>query len=144
MLKKERPLVNVCGGALASDEIVGNVLSSKNTGEYVMAKSVTWYTFTGADVTDPKIAKYNNPIKKQKICTFTNQQEKKKKHQTVSEDEFESLGNVLAQFDQKQLDLKHILQWSITRTICSKVNQRKSSPYLDTIYSSYLLYHLQQ
>lgn len=41
MLKKERPLVNVCGGALASDEIVGNVLSSKNTGEYVMAKSVT-------------------------------------------------------------------------------------------------------
>ena len=80
--------------------------------------------------TDPKRAKYNDPIKKQKIYTFTNQQQKKKKNQTISEDECESLGNVLAQFDEKRLDLKHVLQWPVTSkpwAICFKVDQRRSS-----------------
>ena len=61
---------------------------------------------------------------------FTNQQQKKKKHQITPEDECESLGNVLAQFDEKRLDSKHVLQWPVTckpRTICSKVDQRRSS-----------------
>ena len=95
-----------------------------------MTEFFTRFTTTGADVTDPKRAKYNDPIKKQKIYTFTNQQQKKKKHQTIPEDECESLGNVLAQFDEIRLDLKHVLQWPVTSkpwTICSKVDQRRSS-----------------
>ena len=75
-----------------------------------MTEFFTRLTTTGSDVTDPKRAKYNDPIKKQKIYTFTNQQQKKKKHQTILEDDCESLGNVLAQFDEKRLDLKHVLQ----------------------------------
>ena len=61
---------------------------------------------------------------------FTNHQQKKKKHQITPEDECESLGNVLAQFDEKRLDSKHVLQWPVTckpGTICSKVDQRRSS-----------------
>ena len=95
-----------------------------------MAEFFTHLTTTGADVTDLKRAKYNDQIKKQKIYTFTNQQQKKKKHQTIPEDECESLGNVLAQFDEIRLDLKHVLQWPVTSkpwTICSKVDQRRSS-----------------
>ena len=37
---------------------------------------------------------------------------------------------MLAQFDEKRLDLKHVLQWPVTSkpwTICSKVNPRRSS-----------------
>ena len=91
-----------------------------------MAEFFTRLTTTGADVADPKRAKCNE----QKIYTFTNQQQKKKKHQTIPEDECDSLGNVLAQFDEKRLDLKHVLQWPVTNkpwVICSKVDQRRSS-----------------
>ena len=45
---------------------------------------------------------------------FTKQQEKKKKHQAIPEDTCESLGNVLAQFYEKSLDFKHVLQWPAT------------------------------
>ena len=60
-----------------------------------------------ADVTDSKSAKYNDPIKKQKVDTFISKQNQKKRHQTIPEDECESLGNVLAQSDEKRLDLNH-------------------------------------
>ena len=73
MWKKERPLVNVCDGTIAFDEMVRNVLSARKTGEDAMTELVTQFTTTVADVTDPKRAKYNDPIKKQKIYTFTNQ-----------------------------------------------------------------------
>ena len=56
-----------------------------------MTEFFTWSTITGADVTDPKRAKYNDPIKKQKIHLLTNQQQKKKKHQTIPEEECESI-----------------------------------------------------
>ena len=69
MWKKEQPLDNVCDGTIASDEMVRNVLSARKTGEDVMTKFFTRFTTTGADVTDPKGAKYNDPIKKQKIYT---------------------------------------------------------------------------
>ena len=83
-----------------------------------MSKFFTPFTTTGA-VTDPKRANYNDPLKKENIYMFTNQQEKKKK--------CESLGNVLALFDKKRLDLKYVLQWSDTCkpwATCSKVDQR--------------------
>ena len=57
--------------------MVRNVLSARKTGEDAMTKFFTQFKTTGADVTDPKRAKYNGPINKQKIYTFTKQQEKK-------------------------------------------------------------------
>ena len=129
MWKKERPLVNVCDDAIASDEMVRNVLSAGKTREDTMTEFFTQFTTTGADVIDPKGAKYNDPIKKQKIYMFTNQQQKKKKHQTIPEDECESLGDVLAKFDEERFELKHVLLWPVTSkpwAICSKVNQRRS------------------
>ena len=92
MWKKERPLVNICDGTIASDEIVRNVLSTIKTGEDAMTEFSTQFTTRGADVTDTKSAKYNDTIKKQKIYKFTNQQQNKKKHQTIPEKECESLG----------------------------------------------------
>ena len=86
MWKKERPLVNVCDGTVASDEMVRNVLSARKTGEDAITEFFKQYTTTGTDVTDPNRAKYYDPIKKQEIYTFTNQQQKKKKHQTIPED----------------------------------------------------------
>ena len=130
MWKKERPLVNVCDGTIASDEMVRNVLSARKTGEDAITEFFKQFTTTGTDVTDPKRAKYNDPIKKQKIYTFTNQQQKKKKHQTIPEDNCKSSGNVLTQFDEKRLDMKQVLQWPVTSkpwAICSKVDQRRSS-----------------
>ena len=130
MWKKERPLVNVCDGTVASDEMVRNVLSARKTGEDAITEFFKQFTTTGTDVTDPKRAKYNDPIKKQKIYTFTNQQQKKKKHQTIPEDNCKSSGNVLTQFDEKRLDMKQVLQWPVTSkpwAICSKVDQRRSS-----------------
>ena len=53
---------------------------------------------------------------------------KKKKHQTIPEDKCDSLGNLLAQFDNKGLDLKHESQWPVTSkpwVICSRVDQRR-------------------
>ena len=93
-----------------------------------MTKFFTRFTIKGADVNDPKRTKSNDPIKKQNIYMFTNQQQKKKKLQTIPEDECESLGNMLAQFDKNRLDLKHVLQWPATSkpwAICSKVDQRR-------------------
>ena len=57
--------------------MVRNVLSAIKTGEDAMTKFFTQFNTTGADVTDPKRAKYNDPINKQKIYTFTKQQQKK-------------------------------------------------------------------
>ena len=77
-----------------------------------------------------KRAKYIDLIKKEKIYILTNQQEMKKKHQTIPQDAYELLSNVLGLFDKKGLDLKHVLQWPDTSkpwAICSKVDQRWSS-----------------
>ena len=122
MWKKERPLVNVCDGTIASDEVVRTVLSARKTGEDAMTEFFTRFTTTGADVTDPNKEAEDLHVHQPAII--------KKKHQTVPEDECESLGNVLAQFDEKRLDLKHVLQWPVTSkpwAICSKVYQRRSS-----------------
>ena len=73
MWKKEAPLVNICDGTIASDEMVRNVLSVRKTVEGAMTEFYTQFTTAGADVTDPKRAKYNNPIKKQNIYTFASQ-----------------------------------------------------------------------
>ena len=72
MWKKEQPLVNVCDDTIVSDEMVRNVLSARKTEEDAMTKFFTRFTTTGADVTDPKRAKYDDTIKKQKTYTFTN------------------------------------------------------------------------
>ena len=66
-----------------------------------------------------KKSKYNDPIKKHKTYTFTNQQEKKKKHQSILDNNYESLKNAVAQFDEKRLDLKH-------GVIYSKIDQNRS------------------
>ena len=74
--------------------------------------------FRGAEVTDSKRAKNNDPLKKQKIYMF-NTNNKRKKHQTIPEDK-----------EKEKLDLKHVLQWPVTSkpwAICSKVDQRRSS-----------------
>ena len=129
MWKKERPFVNIYDGTIASDEMVQNVLSARKAVEDTKADFFTQFTAIGA-AADRKRAKYSDPIKKQTIYTFTNQQEKKKKHQTIPEGDGESLGNVLAQFDEKRLDLKHVLQWPVTSkpwAIYSKVDQKRSS-----------------
>ena len=109
--------------------MVRKVLSARKTGDDAMTEFFTQFTTTSA-VIDPKRDKYNESIKKQWIFTFTNQEEKKKKHQTIPEDNCESLGNILAKFDEKRIDLKHVLQWLVTRkpcVICSKVDQMISS-----------------
>ena len=41
MWKKEQPLVNVCDGTIASDEMVPNVLSARKTGEDAITKFFT-------------------------------------------------------------------------------------------------------
>ena len=147
--KKERPLVNVCDGTIAFDEMVRNLLSARKTGEDAMTELVTQFTTTVADVTDPKRAKYNDPIKKQKIYTFTNQQQKKKKHQTIPEDKCKSSGNVLTQFDEKRLDMKRYcngqLQVSHGPFVPKLTKEDQAvNPCLETIYSSYLLHHAWQ
>ena len=55
--KKERPLVNICDGTIASDKMVQNVLSTRKTVEDAMTKYFTQFTTTGADVADSKISK---------------------------------------------------------------------------------------
>ena len=57
--------------------MVRNLLSARKTGKDAMTEFFTQSTTTGADVTDPKRARYNEPIKKQKIYTFNNQHQKK-------------------------------------------------------------------
>ena len=129
MLKRERPLTIVCDSTIASDEVVSKVLSATKAGKNAVTKIFAQFTTTGTDVTDPKRVKYSDPIRKQKVCTFTNQQENIKKHQTIAEDECESLGNMLAQLDKKRFVLKLVLKWSVTSerwTICFKVDQKRS------------------
>ena len=118
MCKKERSFVNIWDSTFASDEIVWNVLSARKAGEDAMNKIFNWFTTTGADVIYPKRAQYNDPKKKQKVYNFTNEQEKQKKYRIIPE--YEPVGNVVVQFDEKRLDLKH-------GAIYSKVDQKKSS-----------------
>ena len=61
--KKERPLVNICDGTIASDKMVQNVLSTRKTVEDAMTEYFTQFTTTGADVADPRISKYNELIR---------------------------------------------------------------------------------
>ena len=55
---------------------------------------------------------------------------------------------MLAQFDEKRLNLKHVLQWPVTSKpwFSPKFTKEDQAvcPCLETIYNSYLLYHLQQ
>ena len=53
-----------------------------------------------------------------------------RKRKTIPEDDCELLGNALAQFDEKRLYLKHVLQWPVTSkpwAFCSKFNTKRSS-----------------
>ena len=79
---------------------------------------------------------------------LTNQQEMKKKHQTIPQDAYELLSNVLGLFDKKGLDLKHVLQWPDTShgPFVPKLTKddQAVSPCLETIYSSCLMLLAQQ
>ena len=126
--KKERPLVNICDGTIASDKMVQNVLSTRKTVEDAMTEYFTQFTTTGADVADPKISKYNELIRSRRST-----------RSPISNKRKISISNsrrrvwvqcVSSVWHKKRLDLKHVLQWPVTSkpwAICSKVDQRRSS-----------------
>ena len=148
MWKKEQDLVNISDGTVVSEEMVKSVLHARKAGEDALSEFLTRFT-EGANNDGQRKWKYNDPIKKQKVYTFTSQKENRKKKQTIPEDECESLGNILAQFDEKNLDLKHLLHWPFTRkpwTICSEAdkNDLPTNPCLEIIYNFSLQYLARQ
>ena len=122
-------LVNISDGTVASEEMLNNVLNARKAGEDALIEFLR--RFTEGNNHRQSELKYNDPIKKQKVHTFTNQKRKsRKKQQTIPEDECESLGNILAQFDEKKLDLRHLLHWPVTSkpwAICSEANKKRST-----------------
>ena len=107
MWKKEQDLVNISGRTVASEEMVKSLLHARTAGEDAQSEFLTGFTEGANNDGQTKTLKYNDPIKKTKsFHIFTNQKENRKKKQTIPEDECESLGNILAQFDEKNLDLK--------------------------------------
>ena len=78
--------------------------------------------FTGPNCQD---SKYNDPIKKQTILRFKDMSGKEKSQSnTITEDESESFGTILAIYDSLKLDLNFLMNWPVTTrtwSICSRV-----------------------
>ena len=125
-----QPLVNICDGKFASDEMLRNVLNAKNVGENAFKEFVTRFTTVNKnDQNDTKSAKYNDPIKRQVVHTFS-KQSKKRKVTSIPEDECQSLANILVQFDSKKLNMKYPLKWPLTSkpwALCSEKETSRSS-----------------
>ena len=91
---------------------------------------------------------YYAPIKKQVVKLFK-EGNAKKKH-SIPEDKGQSFADILSIFDNKNLDLRKIMEWSVTSKPWSKsrTNQRTRvgqirNPFSEIIWSCYHRFHIQ-
>eukprot|EP00112_Aurelia_sp_Birch-Aquarium-sp1_P017225 Seg3972.2 transcript_id=Seg3972.2/GoldUCD/mRNA.D3Y31 product="hypothetical protein" protein_id=Seg3972.2/GoldUCD/D3Y31 len=142
----QQPLVNICNGVLATDEMIDNVKSTKGRGveakkqfveRFILATKRNATHEESAVSEEPAAAdelplqspigqsslSYHDPIKKQAVITFENLVQRRK---TVSipEDEGKSFAAILAEYDSKKLDLRKIMHWPITSKPWSLCNDK--------------------
>ena len=126
--KNSQQLVNISSGEIAPDEMKHNVLNAHQHGKRAFKDFLN--RFTEDSENGQNNLKYYDPIKRRKIETFSSQNKKSKNKQSIPKDECESLGNIVAQFDQQTLDLKLLLRWPITSkpwSICSEYSTKRSN-----------------
>ena len=146
---QKQPLVNICNGVLATDEVIENVRSMKRRGVEARKQFVERFTLpTQSNTTneEPPASEelaaaeelpvktsmersplsYHDPIKKQAVIRFENLVQRRK---TVSipEDEGKSFAAILAEYDSKKLDLHKIIHWPITSKPWSLCNDKGDS-----------------
>ncbi len=133
-----QPLMNIATGIVASDEMVRNVMTTKDRGARAMAEFIGRITgvtdnkqdetqsqqLSISDVPEPMQTSetahthkpslnYHDPIKRQPVLTFENLAETKKKVSIV-EDEGRSFAAILAEYDARKLNMRYIMDWPIT------------------------------
>ena len=143
-----QPLMNIATGVIAPDEMVTNVTTTKERGTKAkndffqrmtnVADEDQVVTIEHQQLSEPEqilgqqpicievprqIPGYNDPIKRQKVCTFDKITDQKSKV-SITEDEGRSFATILAEYDEKRLDLRYIMDWPITSKPWSICNEQ--------------------
>ena len=119
----EHPIVELDDGNLASENMVNSVFNAEEKGEELLQEFISRFT------TENSKLKYNDHIKRQKVYRFEMPQ-RKDTNRSITEDEKESFGSILAIFESQKLNLKYIMNWPVTTkpwAICNAPGKRKSN-----------------
>ena len=133
----DQPISNIATGKIATEAMGKNTASNE---------LIYWEVyFTGGY----NHKSYYAPIKKQVVKLFK-EGNAKKKH-SIPEDKGQSFADILSIFDNKSLDLRKNMEWSVTSKPWSKsrTNQKTRvgqirNPFSEIIWSCYHRFHIQQ
>ena len=106
MWNSDTVITNISSGQQATDEMRDDIIDIKERGGVARDKFIQRFTKD-----DDASASYYDPITRQDIKLFKTPQIKKKK--TISEDENQSLTEILVLYDEKKLNLKHFMNWCL-------------------------------
>jgi hypothetical protein len=151
-----QPLINIATGIIAPSDMIRNVMTTKERGEQARREFFRRITENVTDNTSSETQesqlgtnlsqsasktttarrkpenhtpKYSDPIKKQLVLTFDKITEQKKRVSIV-QDEGQSFAAILADYDEKKLDLRYIMEWPITSkpwAICNEQGVSRAS-----------------
>ena len=112
-------------GKEAPHEMVKNVKSLKQIGENAMNEFIAKFTFQENNTSQNT---YYDSIKKPKVVSFVTTSTKK--ISKIAEDENKSFGKIFACFDNQTLNLRQIINWSVTNksySTCSEDGKVKTN-----------------
>ena len=125
MWHSNQPISNIATGKMAKETIRKKILSLKETGQETINEFIAKYTLREGTTTGKS---YYAPINKQAVNLFK-EVNTKKKH-SIPEDEGQSFADILSIFDNKSLDLRKVMEWSITSkpwSICKEENKSRTN-----------------
>ena len=104
--KHGHPISNFASGEIATEEIINDIIDSKNRREVARNEFIQRFKKNYSKL------KYDDPIKRNQLKLF--EKETRKKKHSILEDEGQSSTKFLAIFDQKKLNLRKIIDYCVT------------------------------
>ena len=123
----DQKITNIATGKIATEEMTKNVLSVRERGKEAMDMFIKRFTTSEDDINNEKLS-YYDPIKKQPMKLF-NETVIKTKH-TIPEDQGQSFAEILSIFDNRNLNLREIMEWPVTSkpwSICKEDSGSRSN-----------------
>ena len=123
----DQKITNIATRKIATEGTTKNVLSVREGGNEAMDMFIKRFITSGDDINKENLS-YYHPIKKQPMQLF-NETVIKTKH-TIPEDEDQSFAEILSIFDNRNLNLREIMEWPVTSkpwSICHEDSGSKSS-----------------
>ena len=117
--KHGHPISNFASGEIATEEIINDIIDSKNRREVARNEFIQRFKKNYSKL------KYDDPIKRNQLKLF--EKETRKKKHSIPEDEGQSSTKFLAIFDQKKLNLRKIIDYCVTSKPWSVANEYERS-----------------